>query len=173
MTGQHSSPAFRSPANRAYHVLMSGCGLVSALLFGAMGLLVCADVFMRNLGLGSLTWSVEVTEYMLMVATFIAAPWLLYVGDHIRIDILLRASSAVGRWWLELLTDALGLLISAVLAWQCVVVALDAAQQGGMVFKVLIFPEWWLNLPMGFAFILLTVEFARRLYAATRRRGGC
>ncbi|MBR0568765.1 TRAP transporter small permease [Azoarcus sp. L1K30] len=172
MTIEQSSPSFRSPANLLYHALMSGCGLIAALLFGAMGLLVCADVFMRNLGLGSLPWSVEVTEYMLMLATFVAAPWLLYVGDHIRIDILLRASSARGRWRLELLTDCLGLLICAVLAWQCVVVAIDSAQQDSMVFKVLIFPEWWLNLPMGFAFVLLTFEFARRVYAVVRHRGG-
>lgn len=172
MAAQSSSASYRSPGNRAYHLLMSGCGLASALLFGAMGLLVCADVFIRNLGLGSITWSVEMTEYMLMVATFVAAPWLLYVGDHIRIDVVLRAVSPIGRWWLELLTDVLGFVICAVLAWQCIAVAIDAAEQGGMVFKVLIFAEWWLNLPMAFACVLLAIEFARRLKLALSRREG-
>lgn len=172
MSTQHASASFRSPGNRAYHALMSACGLASALLFGGMGLLVCADVLVRNLGWGTMAWSVEVTEYMLMIATFVAAPWLLYLGDHIRIDILLRAVSPIGRWWLEAATDVLGLAISLVLAWQCVAVAIDASAQGGMVFKVLIFPEWWLNLPMAFACILLAVEFVRRLHGALFRTEG-
>ena len=172
MSTPQASASFRSPGNRAYHLLMSGCGLTAALLFGVMGLLVCADVFLRNLGWGTIAWSVEVTEYMLMVATFVAAPWLLYLGDHIRIDILLRAAPPIGRWWLEVMTDLFGFGICLVLAWQSVAVAADAASQGGMVFKVLIFPEWWLNLPMAFACVLLAVEFARRLHVAMFRTGG-
>lgn len=170
MATQQAPAAFRAPANRLYHALMASCGVTAAALFGSMALLVSVDVFMRNLGLGTLPWSVEMTEYMLMVATFVAAPWLLYVGDHIRIDMLLRAASPTGRWLLEVVTDLAGLVICAVLAWQCFVVTQDAAAQGGVVFKVLIFPEWWLNLPMGFACVMLTVEFARRLRAAFVRR---
>lgn len=166
MATPQAPAAFRAPGNRLYHALMAGCGVFAALLFGAMALLVCADVFMRNVGLGTLQWSVETTEYMLMVATFVAAPWLLYVGDHIRIDIVLRAVSPATRRLLEIVTDLAGLVISAVLAWQCFAITQDSAAQGGMVFKVLIFPEWWLNLPMGFACVMLTVEFARRLRAA-------
>lgn len=166
MAAQQAPADFRAPGNRVYHALMVGCGVCAALLFGAMALLVCIDVFMRNVGLGSITWSVEVTEYMIMVATFVAAPWLLYVGDHIRIDILVKAASPVVRYLLEIATDALGLVICALLAWQCIAVTADAAEQGGVVFKVLVFPEWWLNLPMAFSFSVLTVEFARRLVRA-------
>lgn len=168
MATQHASESIQIPGNRAYHALMSTFGIVAALLFGGMALLVCADVLMRNMGMGSLQWSVEVTEYMIMSATFIAAPWLLYAGDHIRIDILVKAASEQNRHRLEIMTDLLGLVICAVLAWVSIGVTLDAAQQGGMVFKVLIFPEWWLNVPMVFSFCALTIEFARRLVRAVR-----
>lgn len=166
MATQQAAASGRPPANKLYHALMSACGVLAAVLFGSMALLVCADVLMRNLGLGTLTWSVEMTEYMLMVATFVAAPWLLYANDHISIDILLRALTPTARRQLEIATDLCGLVICAVLAWQCLVVTLDAAEQGSMVFKVLVFPEWWLNLPMGFACVMLVVEFARRLRAS-------
>lgn len=164
MAVQQAAASDRAPGNRIYHALMSACGVLAAALFGGMALLVCADVFMRNVGLGTLQWSVEVTEYMLMVATFAAAPWLLYAGDHINIDIIVRTLKPAMRRRLEILTDCAGLVISLVLAWQCVVVTRDAAQQGSMVFKVLVFPEWWLNVPMTFACVMLAVEFGRRLY---------
>lgn len=168
---QAAPASFRSPSGRIYHALMTTCGVLAAALFGGMALLVCADVLMRNLGMGTLQWSVEVTEYMLMVATFVASPWLLYVGDHIRIDILLRAASPAVRWLLGVFTDLAGLVISVVLGWQCLAITFDAAEQGSMVFKVLIFPEWWLNLPMGFACAMLAIEFARRLRGAFVRGG--
>lgn len=166
MAAQQAAAPVRAPGNRFYHALMAGCGVLAAVLFGGMAVLVCADVFMRNLGLGTLQWSVEMTEYMLMVATFAAAPWLLYAGDHINIDILLRTLKPASRRLLGILTDCCGLVISLVLAWQCVVVTRDAAEQGSVVFKVLIFPEWWLNLPMTFACVMTALEFGRRLRAS-------
>lgn len=163
MALEGTAPPYRSPVGRAYHYLMTGCGLVAALLFGAMGVLVCADVILRNIGGGSIAWSVEGTEYMLMLATFVAAPWLLYLGDHIRIDIVLRAAPPPLRRALDALTDILGLVVCATLAVHTLAVTRDAAVQGGLVFKVLMFPQWWLNLPMLFGATLLTIEFARRL----------
>ncbi|MDT3669453.1 MAG: TRAP transporter small permease [Aromatoleum sp.] len=156
------SVSFRSPVRRSYHRFMSACGAVAAALFGAMALLVCADVLMRNLGLGSIAWSVEATEYILMIATFVAAPWLLYLGDHIRVDVVVRALSAPARRFVGLASDLACFVVCAVLAWQSVAVTLDTAEQGSLVFKVLVFPEWWLNLPMAFSCALLAVEFARR-----------
>lgn len=156
----------RSRPGHFYHLLMNACGATAALLFGGMALLVCADVVLRNLGLGSIAWSVEATEYILMVATFVAAPWLLYLNDHIRVDVVVRALSAPTRRRLELATDLACGAICAVLAWQSLAVAQDTAEQGSLVFKVLVFPEWWLNLPMAFSCALLAVEFARRFAAS-------
>lgn len=155
-----------------YHFLMILCGVAGAMLFAAMAVLVCVDVFMRNVGMGNISWGVEMTEYMLMVATFLAAPWLLYLNDHIRVDIIVRGVSAPAARVLELITDAFGFIVCAVLAWQSVVVAQDAAAQGGMVFKVLIFPEWWLNVPMAFSCTLLAIEFARRFQRGLRAPEG-
>jgi TRAP-type transport system small permease protein len=161
-----------APSGGMYHSLMILCGVGGALLFAAMALLVCADVLMRNLGMGNISWGVEMTEYMLMVATFMAAPWLLYLNDHIRVDIVVRGVPAPVARMLELVTDLFGFVVCAVLAWQSVVVAQDAAAQGGMVFKVLIFPEWWLNVPMAFSCTLLAVEFARRFQRSLRPAEG-
>ncbi|GAA0697407.1 hypothetical protein GCM10009104_27130 [Marinobacterium maritimum] len=151
------------PAKGYYHRLLTGCGVLAALMFALMGGLVCTDIFLRNLTSLSMPWTVEVCEYLLMTATLVAAPWLLYQEGHIRIDILLRALSPEWRSWADRLISALGLLICVLLTWFAVDVALDKAQQGSLVFKVLVFPEWWLNLPMIFGFGLMTLEFARRL----------
>lgn len=162
------SPQARQPSFGAclYRGVMIGTGVIAAVLFAAMALLVCADVFLRNLGITSIPWSVEVTEYMLMVSAFLAAPWLVYTNDHIRVDIVLRGLSGAARRVADVVGNVVCLAISLVLAVQSVAGMLDSAQQGGMIFKVLVFPDWWLAIPMVVSFILLSVEFVRRLACA-------
>lgn len=161
---EHSAP---TPAGW-YTWLMRVCGGVAALLFGAMGLLIASDVLLRNLGLHWIPASTEISEYMLMVATFVAAPWLLHQGAHIRIDLLVQKLPLRWAQRLELVCDVLAALVCAVLAWHSARVALDAHGQGSMVFKELMFPEWWLYLPLLFAAVLMAVEFVRRAVCALR-----
>ena len=148
---------------RAYRSVVIGTGIVAALLFAAMAVMVCADVFLRNTGMASMPWAVEVTEYMLMVAAFLAAPWVLYTNDHIRVDVLVRTLPLRTQQGFAFASDLICLFICLALAWESILGLLDTKAQGGMVFKVLVFPEWWLGLPMVFSFVLLTIEFARRL----------
>lgn len=151
------------PRQGVYARLMAACAALSALLFGALGLLVFLDVLLRNLGIVNLPWGLEVSEYLLMSAAFAAAPWLLYHGDHIRVDILVRALPVGAQRVLDALSNLFGLAVCAVLAWEAAGSARDAALQGALTYKVLVFPEWWLTTPMIASFVLMTVEFARRL----------
>jgi TRAP-type C4-dicarboxylate transport system permease small subunit len=164
-----------SPSNptwgRPYALLMNTCGAVAALTFGLMSLLVCADVVLRNLGYDALSTSVEITEYMLIIATFVAAPWVLYLGGHIRIDVLFNNLPLPMQRGLDLLSNLLGLTVCGILAWQCAVVALDSYEQGALVFKALVFPEWWLNLPLLFGASMLALEFLRRLISRPVEQG--
>jgi len=60
-----------------------------------MTLMICADVFLRNVrivpGLAGLEWANEISEAMLFLVTLLTAPWLLRRGQHIRVDIVMRA----------------------------------------------------------------------------------
>lgn len=149
---------------RWYRGLMAGCGAVAAVLFAMIGVLVAADVLLRNLGLPGMSASAELAEYCLMSATFLAAPWLLHQNEHIRIDLIVNALPRRVAWVLALACDGLAGVVCAVLAWEAVAVAWDAAEQQSMVFKMLMFPEWWLGVPLLISAVLLAVEFARRVW---------
>ncbi|MEZ2722044.1 TRAP transporter small permease [Paenalcaligenes hominis] len=151
-------------ATGPYHIMMWCCGAFSAITFGLMSVLVTLDVLLRNLNIDLIPASVEITEYMLMIATFIAAPWLLYQGGHIRIDVVVNVLPRSLQRLLGLLSNALGFFVCGVLAWQSWTVLQDSHHQGSVVFKELIFPEWWLSLPLLIGSALLTLEFLRRLF---------
>jgi TRAP-type transport system small permease protein len=148
---------------RAYRLILEGGAATAALILGAMALAVTADVLARNIGLGTLPWVLEVSEYCLPLATFLAGPWLLYRNEHVRLDVLLRGLPPRQARALDITANLIGLAISAVFVVYGVRTALDSARQGSMVLKSVVFPEWWLFVPVAVCFGLLVIEFLRRL----------
>lgn len=152
----------------AYHHLMQACGVLAGLAIGAVALLVTCDVLARNLGLSNLPWVVEVSEYSLPLATFLAAPWLLYRNEHVRLDMLLGALPRTPARLLDRLAHVVGIGVSLVFVWYGARVIADSWALGSTVYKTLVFPEWWLFVPVPLCFALLAVEFARRMLDANR-----
>jgi TRAP-type transport system small permease protein len=148
---------------RAYHLLMHGCGVAAALVIGVVVLLVTVDVVGRNIGLGGLPWAVEVSEYSLPLATFLAAPWLLYRNEHVRIDILLTTLPRGIARQIDRAADAVGFAVCVVFVWYGVKVIVDSMRLGSMIIKTLVIPEWWTFAPVPICFALLGVEFVRRM----------
>ena len=148
---------------RAYRSFLKGCAGVAALLLGATALAVTLDVIARNAGWGAFPWILEVSEYVLPLATFLAAPWLLVESQHVRLDVMLRVLPPRGARALELAANVGGLAISAVLTAYGFAACVDSARQGALVIKSVVFPEWWLYAPFTACFALLAVEFLRRI----------
>lgn len=141
-----------------YGNLLKGLAALAALLLGVTAAAITLDVIARNVGLGTLPWILEVSEYVLPLATFLAAPWLLYRNEHVRLDVLLASLP-----WLKHVANLVGLSVSGVLVVYGVRTILNSAAQGSMVFKSVVFPEWWLYAPVPLCFGLLSIEFLRRL----------
>ena len=148
---------------RAYRGLLHAGAVAAALLLGVLALLVTADVVARNLGWGTLPWILEVSEYCLPLATFLVAPWLLSRSEHVRVDVLLTMLPRRVARALDLAADAAGLAVCAVFVVYGIRAVTSSAQQGSLVIKSIVFPEWWLFAPVPVSFAFLTVEFLRRL----------
>ena len=146
-----------------YLALYAVLGLVCGLLIGGIALGITVDVLMRNLRLGSLSWVMEVNEYALYVVTALGAPWALYRGAHVRVDLLVNGvPRAIGRW-IDALSDAIGLAASGVLLYYAVAVARASIRDNARLIKILIIPEWWVYAVVAAGALLLVIEFARRL----------
>ena len=159
----------------AYGRVLDALALIACALILGMTLMICADVFLRNVrivpGLIGLEWANEISEAMLFLVTLLTAPWLLRRGQHIRVDIVLRAVPKRVGWGFEWVADALGLLCCVAMAYYAARAALASFQAGSMSIKTLVTPEWWLLSALPLAFLLLAVEMAfrmRRLYLGER-----
>jgi len=150
--------------SRAYGALLDALMAVAALLVLGMTLMIGADVASRNIGYGGIAWSNEVSEYILYLVTLLSAPWLLRRGQHIRVDILLRALPGRLAYALEWGADALGLacaLYFVVYGWH---VAAASYAAGAISLKTLVLPEWWMLAALPIAFLLVAIEFVFRMH---------
>jgi len=147
--------------DRAYGWLIDALGMLGGCLFGAMALGIGADVLARSLTGRGIFWMIEVLEYGLLVATLCAAPWGLREGAHVTVELVQNAVGPRLRRTMRIASALLGAAIAAITfhyGWAATAVA---AGRGSMIFKSLVFPEWWLlaAVPVGMA--LLTIEFLR------------
>jgi TRAP-type C4-dicarboxylate transport system permease small subunit len=159
----------------AYARLLDALAVLACALVLAMTLMICADVLLRNVrmlpGVVGLEWSTEVSEAMLFLITMLTAPWLLHRGQHIRVDIVLRAVPPLVGWTFEWIVDLLALGCCAVITWYGARAAYASYTAGALSIKTLVTPEWWLLSVLPVAFAALTLEMIfrmRRLYLAER-----
>jgi TRAP-type C4-dicarboxylate transport system permease small subunit len=150
--------------SNAFGRILDGLMLAACLLLLAMTLLIGADVVTRNAGLGGIAWSGEISENIIYLLTLMSAPWLLRQGQHIRVDILLRALPGRMAWLLEWVGDILGLACSLYFVWYGWAVLAASYRSGAITIKTLITPEWWMLAPLPVAFLLLAIEFLFRMH---------
>ena len=153
-------------ARLSYHYsrLLDALMLVACFLLLTMTLLIGGDVLLRNIGLGGIPPSNEISEDIIYLLTLLAAPGLLRQGGHIRVDIILRALPAKVGWLLEWISDIIGVICCLYFVWYGTRVAVASFESGALSIKTLIIPEWWLLAPMPLSFALLGVEFLFRMH---------
>jgi TRAP-type C4-dicarboxylate transport system permease small subunit len=159
----------------AYGKFLETLALAACALIFGMTLMICADVLLRNVriipGLAGLAWSNEISEGMLYLVTMLTAPWLLRRGQHIRVDIILRAVPKRLGWIFEWAVDILGLACCTFIAYYGARAALASFKAGSVSIKTLVTPEWWLLSVLPIAFLALSIEMLfrmRRLALAER-----
>ncbi|HYS11690.1 MAG TPA: TRAP transporter small permease [Burkholderiaceae bacterium] len=159
----------------AYGRLLAGLALAGCAILLAMMLIIVVDVLLRNLAVPGLprglAWSNEISELMLYLITMCVAPWLLRRGQHIRVDIVLRAIPPRVAWLLEWVGDAIALGCCLVFAWIGTLAAWSSYVSGAVNIKTLVTPEWWALSPLPVVFVLLAIEMVfrmQRLYRAER-----
>ena len=151
---------------QSYRTLLTACGLLAGLAIAGLAFMITLDVIMRNLGLTNFPWLLEVSEYVLFIVTFGAAPWVLHSGSHVRVDLLVTSLPKRAGLGVELIADLLGFVASALLGWHGLRVAMDTFSRGDLLYKELVIPEWPLLAVIPVSAAMLAIEFTRRIAAA-------
>jgi len=119
--------------------------VMAVLLVAAMMLGISAEVILRLFGFPSIVGMIELTEYALFISTFFMAPYLLRTNEHIRVDLVIARIDPASARFLETFVLIAVMLVSIVTGVIATILMLRSYQDGTLVFKDLIFPQWWLD----------------------------
>ena len=147
----------------AYDRFIDLLGVAVALMLLALPALITLDVAVRVLRIGSIKWSVDVSEYLLFFSTFLGAPWLMRLGLHVRVDVLLSALNKDTARRFEQALDLFCIGICGVLAYYGFLAAVDAYRLELKQFKALTVFDWPFHAVFVFTMVLLAAEFVRRM----------
>lgn len=151
---------------------LDATGAAFGVVIGALILLMALEIAIRFFGVGSLSWLIEITEYTLCGGTFLAAPWVLRQGAHVRIDILVTALPRRIGIRLEQFCDLLGCAIAALLFYYGCAAVARAWNANAILFKSWWTPEWIVLLPIPVSCALLFAEFVLRIFRVEGVVGG-
>jgi TRAP-type C4-dicarboxylate transport system permease small subunit len=156
---------------RAWDRLIDALAFLAALLIGAMALYVSYDVVVRYFFNAPTSWSNDLTEYSLVWATFLVAPWLVRSGGHVRIDLLCEQLPTRVSRALAVAVSIAAAIVCLIGAWQTGIETWDYFRRDITIAKVWAVPQWlpYAAMPLGFA--LMSVEFLRAALRARRKSG--
>jgi len=138
-------------------------GLTVGALVGMIAIMISLNILLRLIGIQTIEWVNEMAEYALYVSAFIAAPWVLRLGQHIRIDILSNILPRKAAFYLERFVDLLGLAICLTIAYYGTIATISAYESGSAIYKNMIVPEWPVLAFIPLSFFMLSIEFILRL----------
>ncbi|MEO1493761.1 MAG: TRAP transporter small permease [Pseudomonadota bacterium] len=141
-------------------------GTLVGLSIGGFVIAISLDLFLRLFGLGNLAGMQEIIEYLLFAGVFLTAPWLLRLGAHVRVDLILGALPPRALIGLERVIDILGCIICSGMAWFSWVNLSNSVMFDAMLMKYFNVPEWWLLSIVFCSFTLLAIEFVFRFFRA-------
>ena len=145
--------------------IIDGMAVIAGLMLVFMMFSICYEVVLRYFLFSPLTWVTEISEYILLYATFLGAPWVLKKDAHVKVDIVLARLGFKTQKMLNMATSMIGIVVCLVLVWFGTQTALDLYQRGIPVIKSLSVPKFLLVgiIPLGCLF--MAVQFIRRMVA--------
>ncbi len=151
-----------SPWMRAYDRFLLMLGMIAGLLILLITVGIGVDVATRAITGQGLSWLIDLAEYAMLGVTFIGAPWVLRRGGHVAVEIAVMYLPRRIREVVRRLVCLLGAFICGSLAWAGALATLAAYTRGSLVFKALVFPEWWILVVMPISLALCAIEFLRQ-----------
>jgi len=149
--------------DRLFDRLLTALAWGAAAIFAATALLIPVNVVLRN-GFGTAIYGLlDLIEYGLLGATFLAAPWVLAKNAHVSVDLVTTALGPRMRRVFAITANLIGAAVTAVFLWYALQAVDTSMSRGSMVRTSFTFPEWWVLSVVPASMALILIEFLRKL----------
>lgn len=135
---------------------------LACILIAFSMLSVDIEIIYRLLSGQAQLWVIEVSEYILLIVTFLGATWVLKNEGHVIMDVLTNQLKPRSRTILNAITSILCAVICGVIVWYGTEVAVENFQKGTIFYKAIAFPRAPIISVIPLGSFLLLIQFIRR-----------
>lgn len=122
------------------------------------------DVILRYFGISFFVGVVELSEYALLAIALLCAPWVYKKDCNLKVDILLTNRSRGFKISHARAVNILILILSIIVLYYSSISLIDSINRNRYVFKMLSFPEWYINWIIPFSMLLIATESLIRIF---------
>lgn len=160
-TGYDSAEEGDEAGRGVFDRIIGFFAVIAGVLLIIMTLVVCYNVLMRYFIGDPPVWATEITEYIMLYATFLAAAWVLKEKGHVRIDILVGQLSSRGQYILNTIACLLGITACSILLYHSARATYSLYVREVISLKILPFPKYILIGVIPFGMLLTLIQFIR------------
>jgi TRAP-type C4-dicarboxylate transport system permease small subunit len=138
--------------------------IIAGAVIGFTALIVIYEVVMRYLIKRPTTWVNDISEILLVYCTFLGAAWVLRVGGHIKVDIVVTMMRKRRQMLMGIVQDILSLFFCVVFTWITWESFWDSVvtqeRTAGGLFSV---PLWAVYIVIPLGALLLSLQLIRQI----------
>ena len=158
-------------ASKIFDSIIAGAAYLSGCIIVFMMLAISYEVVMRYI-LGTPTsWVMDFSGYMQYAIVLLGAAWVLKIGSHTRIDILLNKFRPRIQTILNIVTSSISLVACAIFGWKGFEATWGAYQRGDFLYREVEVPLAILFAFIPFSFLLLCIQLGREIHKHWRALG--
>lgn len=154
----------------AFDRLLAVTGVIPGIIVALLAIGVATEVFARNFGLTGAYWMLEAVEYGLLTLTMVGAAYVLSIGRHVTIDLVLGGLPPRAWRVFRIGIDIATVVITSVIVYYGIVTTHLAYVEDSTLYKSFEIKEW---IPMAIVpggMGLFLIEALRQLYRSITGR---
>ncbi|PID20520.1 hypothetical protein CSV61_13960 [Sporosarcina sp. P3] len=155
--------------NKLLDSIMNFMAVLGRVVIVIISLLIIIDIVSSKFFSYQFPWILEVSEYLLVLLTFLGVAWLLKEDGHIKLDLLINRLGEKNRIRIEILNSCIGALISLVITVYGLLATWNLYMRDIKTETILEIPRSLLIvlIPIGFLFVF--IQFIRNLLSAINK----
>lgn len=150
--------------------IIGALAVIAGILLLAMALIVSYNVLMRYFIGKPPVWAIEMTEWILLYATFLAAAWILKVDGHVKIDVVVIRLSQKKQHILSVIICILGILTCGFLSYHGVKAVYSLYKREVLMMGMILMPKYILVAVIPLGILLSSIQFIRILTGLLTRK---
>ena len=147
-----------------FDIALNAMAVLSGVLLLAIMILITLAVIARYFFHSPLGWTVETSQYMLIIITYLIIAWTLRKEGHVKMDLILVGFGQTGQALINTITSTICTVACFVVTIFAVKVTWELYETDYFTPTIMMIPKFIFIAVIAFGFFMLTIQFIRRTY---------